>query len=78
MRPTATFKNSAPSANEIGACRKNNFSEVCTGIDQLVSAASVGKRKSLVDNRLDPAALDERPDLPLQFIDDGRLVRGRA
>src|SRR5471032_946142 len=67
-----------PSANEISTCRQDDLSKVCAGIDQLVSAASVGKRKGLVDNRLDLAALDVRPDLPLQFIDDRRLVRGCA
>ena len=65
-------------ANEIGTGRKDYLSKVGAGIDQLVSAASVGKRKGLVDHRLDLAALDERPDLPLQFIDDRRLVRGAA
>src|SRR5258708_7730604 len=69
---------SPASANEIGTCRKDNLSKVGAGIDQLVSAASVGKRKGLVDNRFDLAAFDVRPDMLLEFIDDGRLVRGCA
>ena len=69
----AAIEHSPGSVNEIGTCRQDDLSEVRAGIDQLVSAASVGKRKGLVDNRLDLAALDVRPDLPFQFIDDGRL-----
>ena len=66
------------SDNQISACHEDDLAKVFTGIDQLMSAASVGKRKGLVDNRLDLAALDVRPDLLLELIHDGRLFRGCA
>ncbi|ROM94644.1 hypothetical protein BK658_19070 [Pseudomonas brassicacearum] len=34
-------KTSPASANEIGTCRQDNFSNVCAGINQLVSAARI-------------------------------------
>lgn len=62
------------SIGEIGTRRQDNLAKVFAGIDQLVGAASIGKRKRLIDNWLDSAALDMRPDQALQFVDDGRLV----
>src|ERR1700692_2882390 len=63
------------SVNQIGACREDNLAKVRGGIDQLVGAASIGERKGPVDNGLDLAGLDVRPDLLRQFIDDRGLIR---
>src|SRR6266581_2749745 len=47
-------------------------------LHQLVRPGGFGEREGLVDDRLDPAALDERPDLRAQVFRDRALEFDRA